>query len=507
MSIKGYKFRYRPVTDPASDWIKANDIPQANPDYTYEGLASGTEYELAAQAIDMASNESEWSTGLVVTTDVHDPSEDPMSAADEAVIDEIITRKMAAGSWSGAGCLTYITGPTGYYRKARGSAVGRALTLDDKMRFGSITKMATATLILAQVDAGHLSLDDTIDQFVPGITYGDRITMRMLLMMRSGIKDYLQQDQAVQINYMLHPTATCNPLALFKAYPPLHLPDAITDYSNSNYILLGMVLESLDATYGTSRPVSQILIEDFCQAVGMTQTEWPTGNLMTPPYARGWADNPAWATMVQTVNSLPLAWLLGAIYWALVPALSGGWPAVPNFEFTAASPTWAGAAGVLDGTIDDLVTFGKALQTGALLSPEMKQLREEVYRTYIAYAPTHPREGDGWSGAGLGTMQFGQWCGWVGNFCGYMSIMFYNIVNGAVIAVMGNYYPFPVLEMFYELRYALWPDSTATLPRVQRMTTPFSDSDLFGTGSLWNWHAVGDADGDADLPHKVPFYL
>lgn len=500
MTIKGYKFYIRP--DGATDWVAANSTPQENPDYTFTDLASGTDYEITAVAVDMAGNESDMATPLDVSTLAHNPTEELMSAANIATIDGIITPKLGT-----AGCQVHIVGPEGYYRKAYGTAYGRDLTLDDKMRYGSITKCATATLILAQVDAGHLSLDDTIDQFVDGITYGDRITIQMLLMMRSGIKDYLQQDQAVQINYMLHPTQTFDPLATFKAYPPLHEPDTVTDYSNSNYILLGMVLESLDATYGTSRTAQQILNEDFCQAVGMTESAWPSGIYMDAPYARGWADNPAWATMVATVNSLPLAGLFGWLYWMLVPYLSGGWPAVPNFEFTAASPTWAGAAGALGGPIDDLVLFGKALRDGALLSPEMKRMREEVFRTYIAYTPAHPREGDGWSGSGLGVMQFGQWYGWVGNFCGYMSTLFYNPTNGAIIALQGNYFPFPVVELFYELRYALWPDSVHTVPWTQRMSTGYSTDDAFGGGALWHWHAPGDADGDTDLPHKIPAYL
>lgn len=511
MSIKGYKFYIRPVTDPESEWIAVSNIPQEDPDYTFTGLESGTEYEISAVAVDMADNESEMAVPLDVSTPVHTPADDPMNTTDAAGIDAIVAYERAHGLGHSlnAGCQVYVTGSKGYYAKAFGTAYGRALTMDDKMRFGSITKCATATLILAQIDAGHLSFDDTIDQFVDGIVNGDVITMRMLLKMRSGIKDYLQQDQAIQINYALHPTQVFDPLPTIRSYkPPLHAPDAVTDYSNSNYFLLGKVLEKLDATYGSGRTAREILNEDFCQAVGMTESEWPTGVFMKPPYSRGWMDNPAWPTMVATVNSLPLAWLLGAIYWAIVPSLSGGWPAVENFEFTAADTGWANAAGAIGGTIADLVRFGEALRDGELLSPEMKQLREEEFRTYIAYTPTHPSQGDGWSGAGLGLMQFQEWYGWMGNFCGYMSIMFFNPYNDAVIAIQGNYFGYPILNMFYKIRYLLWPESCITPPFVQRMLTEMTtETDEFGAGSLWNWHAVGDADGDADLPHKVPFYL
>ena len=510
MAIQGYKFFIRPVTDPESEWVAVNNVPQDNPDYTFIDLVSDTEYEISATAVDYAGNESEMATPLSVTTLAHNPEDDPMSDIDASAIDAIVASERTAGLGHAlnAGCQVYVTGPKGFYRKAFGTAYGRALTLDDKMRFGSITKCATATLILAQIDAGHLSFEDTIDQFVDGIVNGDKITIRMLLMMRSGIKDYLQQDQAIQINYMLHPTQVFDPLPTIRSYPALHAPDAVTDYSNSNYFLLGKVLENLDATYGSGRTAREILNEDFCQAVGMTESEWPTGTLMQAPYARGWTDNPAWAQMVATVNSLPLAWLFGAIYWALVPSLSGGWPAVPNFEFTAADTGWANAAGAIGGTITDLVRFGEALRDGELISPEMKQLREEEFRTYIAYVPVSPEQGDGWSGSGLGVMKFQEWYGWIGNFCGYMAIVFYNPTNNAIIAIQGNYFGFPVLNMFYRIRYALWPESCITPPFTQRMLTEMtSDADEFGTGTLWTWHALGDADGTDVLPHKVPFYL
>lgn len=511
MSIKGYKFYIRPVTDPESEWVAVSNIPQEDPDYTFTDLQSGTEYEISARAVDMADNESEMAVPLDVSTPVHTPADDPMNAVDAAAIDSIVAYERAHGSGSAlnAGCQVYITGPKGFYAKAVGTAYGRDLTMDDKMRYGSITKCATATLILAQIDAGHLSFDDTIDQFVDGVINGDKITMRHLLMMRSGIKDYLQQDTAIQINYALHPTQVFDPLPTIRSYnPPLHGVDEVTDYSNSNYFLLGKVLEKLDATYGSSRSARDIINQDFCQAVGMTESEWPTGVYMKAPYSRGWMDNPAWPTMVATVNSLPLAWLLGAIYWALVPALSGGWPAVANFEFTAADTGWANAAGAMGGTIADLVRFGEVLRDGDLISPAMKQLREEEFRTYIAYTPTHPSQGDGWSGAGLGVMKFQQWYGWIGNFCGYMSILFYNPTNGAIIAMQGNYYGFPVLNMFYKIRYQLWPESCITPPMTQRMLNGMSsDTDEFGGGLLLAYHTPGDLDGRDQLAHKVPFYL
>lgn len=509
MSIKGYKFRYRPVTDPASDWIKGNDLPQANPDFTYSDLASATEYELAAQAVDMAGNEGPWSESLVVTTPAHTPADDPVSDTDAAAIDTIMAMR---GSAAGAQIAT--SGPKGFYTKAYGSAYGRDLTIDDKMRFGSNTKMYTAVLVWRQIDLGHLSLDDTLGMYVDGIKNRDIITIRHLLLQMTGIPEYLGYvgaAAAIGQAYFLHPTAAADYMALIHQVADTgsdFAPGTRYEYSNSNYNLLGKVLEVLDATYGTGRDIRTIFYEDLFAPLGLTETEWPTELYMSAPYSRGWADNPAWATMVQTVNSLPLAFLLGWLYWMLVPALSGGWPAVATFEMTAGNTYWAGPSGCFGGSISDFHKFGKALASGALLSDEARQLRSEVFTTYARYTPTQPYMGNGWMGAGLGMMAWGQWRGWIGAWLGYNTCLWWNDTTGAVIATTTNWYTGPSWDLFMRVAYQLYPESLGLPDWTLRATTEGLDTEAeFGSGRIYNYHTLGDSNGVTELPHKVPFYL
>ena len=481
------------------DGVRLNGIPiPEGRQFSITGLNSSTDYtgRIVVKAVDHAGNESTPVAPASAITQQYSAGDSPMADADKAAVDNIVTTVMAGSSAADGGCHIGIVGPKGQYYKAYGSAYGRALTLDDRMRFGSITKMATATLVLRQIDQGHLSFDDKLNQFVTGVPNGDRITIKHLLMMRAGLLDYLQQDAAHSQSYFLNPTQVVDPLPWIRSYAPLYEPGQGFNYSNSCYVLLGEILKWCDAQYGTGRDVRTIILEDFCQAVGMTESEWPTGNYMTAPYSRGWADNAAYAT----IQSL-------GIFAFLAPLFVPGVQTTPTIEFTAASTTWGGSAGALDGTIHDLVKFGEALRDGALISPALKQQREETFQTYATYTPAHPWEGDGWSGAGLGVMQFGQWLGWVGNLAGYNASLFYNIVNGAVIAITTNDMNGPSYELFLEIRYLLWPDSVHTVPQIVRPAAVTAEADQFGTLDAYKWHAPGDADGKTELPHKIPFYV
>ena len=67
-------------------------------------------------------------------------------------------------------------------------------TPDARYQIASISKQFTAAAILLLRDRRRLSLDDTVSRYVPGITGGDRITIRQLLSHTSGLQDYWPQD-------------------------------------------------------------------------------------------------------------------------------------------------------------------------------------------------------------------------------------------------------------------------------------------------------------------------
>lgn len=526
MTIKGFQFYIRPVTDPESEWIRASDGTVTNPDFQFGDLASDTDYEIAAKAVDWAGNESEMSEPLLVHTPAHDPSDDPLNAVDAAAIDTIMVghKAPAKGAWVAT------VGPKGKYAKAYGTsykdataAAGGAITVDHKFRFGSNTKMYTAVLIWRAIDAGQITLDDTLDTWMPELFNADKITIRHLLQQRTGLPEAFGYGSAIGmqngINFFLHPTAVCNVMAMVRGACTYSTfaPGTKYEYANTNYIVLGYILEKLDEEYAgsdeTPRPI-YLIMRDFLAEIGLNETEWPTPNsstgyYMTLPYSRGFMDNPAWATMVATVNSLPLAFLLGWLYWSLVPALSGGWPATPYMEMTAGNTEFGGAAGCLGGTANDLLKFGEFLADGAGLSEESQMLRDEVFCTYATFTPAAPYQGNGWMGAGLGIMAWGDWRGWIGAWLGYNSCLWYNVKTKAVIVTGVNWYTGPSWDLFMRVAYQLYPDSLARQELTMRGLSESSVgvTHTFGGGSIWEWHAPGDSTGDTDLPHNVPSYL
>ncbi|ACI06236.1 minor tail protein with lysin activity [Mycobacterium phage Brujita] len=484
------------------DGVKLNidPIPEDG-DFPLAGLMPGTDYSsrITISAIDNAGNE----TDPVSLADLATPAstvsptpDDPLPEATSAAIDALVASKLKPNTTTD-GALVAIKTPNGSHYKAYGGdrTAGQPITLGHRTRYGSCSKMFVNLLVMAQIDLGRVSFDDTVDMYVDGIPNGDRITVKHLLMMQSGLKDYLQQDAAVQQAYFLNPTATYDPMAYIRSTPPIFEPGERGEYSNANTILLGKILEWCDATYGFGRNVRQIVLEDCCAAIGMESADWPTGNYLTPPYVRGWTPNLALPELKKRLGPL---WMLAGLF---------GYPTAEELEFTAVSTTYSGAAGSLGGTIGDLVKFGEALRDGTLISPEMHRLQEEMFVTYLTYEPKGPWEGQGWMGFGLNTILFGHWQGWVGNLGGYITVLFYSTRDGSIIALSLNNFTAESVDLFYRIAYLLDPDASKlkswkVRPRARRASTAAVHSP-----GVYVYHPPGDADGKIDVPLKVPFYI
>ncbi len=114
-------------------------------------------------------------------------------------------------------------------------------------RAGSVTKTFTGNLALQLVDQGRLSLDDPVSRYVEGVPDGDRITVRMLLNHSSGLFNY-GADKALNETITADPHKVWTPaelVAVAVSNPPYFPPGEGCTYSNTNYVLLGMIIEKV----------------------------------------------------------------------------------------------------------------------------------------------------------------------------------------------------------------------------------------------------------------------
>lgn len=123
------------------------------------------------------------------------------------------------------------------------------LSFDSQLYVGSVTKLFTSALTLRYVDRGMVELDDTIDEWVD-LAYAGSVTVRMLLNHTSGIPNYTE-DAWFIARYFGQPTRRWQPSELIepvKDAPPKFEPGSRHEYSNTNYVLLGTILERVTGT-------------------------------------------------------------------------------------------------------------------------------------------------------------------------------------------------------------------------------------------------------------------
>jgi D-alanyl-D-alanine carboxypeptidase len=187
------------------------------------------------------------------------------------------------GVWDGAGG-SYIHG-FGYADLAS----GRRLTPADHFRIGSNTKTFIVTVLLQLVDAGKLKLDDPISNFSLGIDIpnGRNITVRELCDMRSGLfeaYDVPEFDKMDVTGATKFDSRTVIKWAL--AQKPYFPPNAGYHYSNTNYLLLGLIIEAI-----TKQQVGEQIETRLLQPFHLTQTSYPATQAMPEPWAHGYGLN------------------------------------------------------------------------------------------------------------------------------------------------------------------------------------------------------------------------
>ncbi|MFB7913022.1 serine hydrolase domain-containing protein [Streptomyces sp. NPDC056061] len=219
-----------------------------------------------------------------------------------------------------------------------------------KFRIGSNTKAFISTVLLQLEGEHRLSLDDTVARWLPGAVAangydGGKITIRQLLNHTSGLPDYLSTLQ-VSGPYFLNtnPREVLPPQKLvdigLARQAPQSAPGEKFGYSNTNYLLAGMVIKAVTG----SEPAAEVQ-RRIIEPLGLRDTEFPTADpALYGNYLHG-----------------------HAIRLILID------------DVTVSNVQVSGSAGAIVSTLDDLATFSRALLTGKLLAPaQLAELKTTV---------------------------------------------------------------------------------------------------------------------------------
>jgi len=133
-----------------------------------------------------------------------------------------------------------------------------------EMRYsiGSISKQFTATAILMLAEQGKLSLDDPVSRFVPNLTRAGEVTIRQILSHTSGYQDYWPQDYVPP--FMLQPIIADKILDLWARKPLDFDPGTDWQYSNTGYVIAGLIVERASGT-----PLLDFLSQNIFGPLGM----------------------------------------------------------------------------------------------------------------------------------------------------------------------------------------------------------------------------------------------
>nr|WP_317621400.1 serine hydrolase domain-containing protein [Streptomyces sp. CBMA123] len=244
-------------------------------------------------------------------------------------------------------------GRTRTYTAGVGDAATKAkVPVDGQVRIGSNTKAFTAVVVLQLVAEGKVGLDANVDTYLPGLLRGDgidgrNITVHQLLQHTSGLPDYVDKAGALSDpKRYLEPRELLDAALAHKAH---FAPGAQWEYSNTNYLLAGMIIQKV-----TGRPIGEEITKRVIDRIGLRHTYFPVPGDMTihEAHPKGYQR-----------------------------AADGSLR-----DYTELDPSWGWAAGAMVSTNTDLTRFYDALLAGRLLpAAQLAQMR-----TTVAAEPAGP---------------------------------------------------------------------------------------------------------------------
>lgn len=309
------------------------------------------------------------------------------------MLSSVLTQKLTEAGIPGG--VVDLVDDKGTHHSAQVGDSDGADAMAENFALRSITKSMVGTVILQLAQEGALSLEDPVSKFLDGVPNGDKITIQQLGTMRSGLVDYTKTAalaEALPASLEVAPdTDTLLDMALKE--PPNFQPDESYEYSNTNTLLLGKIIEKIEG-----KPWDQVINERI-------NVPLKTASLIYP------GDDP-----------LPQ------------PASAG----YQVFEGTAeemlpVSLGWLGAAVGLVGNVVDLGRWARALGTGELLDSATQTDRIGSLGP-ITDDPLSPH----YDQYGFAIGQIDGWYGHTGTGLGYQALAMYDPKTDTTIAIMIN---------------------------------------------------------------------
>lgn len=335
------------------------------------------------------------------------PTLPPIDATTAAAVQRVLDNTVADGSIPGVSVTVRIPGRApwqGVAGVAARGAGGPAMTPDTRMRIASISKIFTAVVIMQLVDEGKVRLDQPLSDWFPEIVPGaERMTVRALLQHTTGLYDYLE-DQRMQSKAYSDPARRWQPAELVKyagQQKTLFAPQAAGrwDYSSTNYVILGIIVEEV------------------------------TGNSL--------------ATEMRSRIFTPLA--LESTFFADDEPIVG--PAARGYgrgrDQTAVSMSFAFATANIVSTTADVARFGEALMAGDLMSPTAMDMMQEFTSGKGQYNMPELEYGLGLMRSrllvrDLADREQSRVVGHIGGFGGFRSALWHAPASGITVALGVN---------------------------------------------------------------------
>ncbi|SMF08285.1 serine hydrolase domain-containing protein [Pseudobacteriovorax antillogorgiicola] len=307
-----------------------------------------------------------------------------------------------------------------------------SIAIDSLFRIGSLTKTMVAVLTLQLLEDGVIALNDPLSMHLPQFGGWGEVTIRQLMQMRSGVPAYLFRPEAlfsVLGDVFKHKKVVYDPNQLLNDIKGRELdftPGTASAYNNTNYVLLGLILEKY-----RGQKLETILAEGIAEPLGLKNTYLDMSTEDDPQLTRGFLQShfsglPSWLNLL------------------LPKELRRGWDTIDITNGFPASRAWA-AGGVVSSP-REMNTFIRGLMNGKLISDHSLAQMIAVREGNILGNPVQ---------YGLGIMKeqtpYGDFYGHGGVGVGYQNMTYYSPEHDLGVVVTQNVGPAATGSIFVSL--------------------------------------------------------